>query len=110
MSVESGQVVRDQARDDSFFNTEPAVLRGAILSGIGIATTVLVMTGVLSPEQKQILEDNALTIAAAIIAILPILQAIWTRFAVYSPRSAARTAVNNAALPAGSPPVLKSPP
>jgi hypothetical protein len=105
-----GQEVNAQARDNSLFNTEPAVVRGGVISIVGALATLLVVGGVLDPGQKQQLEDNAGTIAVAVMVILPILQSVWTRFAVYSPRSAAKVAVVNAARPAGDAPTLNPPP
>jgi uncharacterized membrane protein len=104
-----GEVVA-QAGDNSIWNAEPAVVRGAVISIVGLVATLLVMSGVLTPEQKQQLEDNAGTIAVAVLLILPILQSIWTRLAVYSPRSAAKIAMSNASKPAGAAPTLDPPP
>ncbi len=106
----AGVEVREQARDSSLFNAEPAVVRGAVISIVGAIATLLVVSGVLDPDQKKQLEENAGTIAVAVLVILPILQSIWTRFAVYSPRSAAKIAVTNATAPAGAVPVLDPPP
>jgi hypothetical protein len=106
----SGTEVYAQASDNSIFNADPAIVRGAVISIVGLIAGLLVMTGVLSAEQKQVLEDNAGAIAVAVITILPILQAIWTRFAVYSPRTAAQIAVTNAAKPTGAAPTLEGPP
>jgi NADH:ubiquinone oxidoreductase subunit 6 (subunit J) len=106
----TGKEVRAQANNDGLLNTEPAVARGAIISIVGAVATVLVVSGVLDEGQKQTLEENAGTIAVAILLILPILQSIWTRFAVWSPRTAAKVAVENAEAPAGAAPTLMPPP
>jgi hypothetical protein len=106
----AGQEVNAQAKDNSLLNTEPAVVRGAVISVVGALATLLVVGGVLDESQKRQLEDNAGTIAVAVMLILPILQSVWTRFAVYSPRSAAQVAVANAAQPAGALPTLDPPP
>jgi hypothetical protein len=106
----TGAEVKEQARDTSLLNTEPAVVRGAVISLVGAFAAVLVAFGVLDESQKQTLVDNAGTIAVAIMVILPILQGVWTRFAVYSPRSAAKIAVENAGQPASAQPTLDPPP
>ncbi|HTE20935.1 MAG TPA: hypothetical protein VK689_21430 [Armatimonadota bacterium] len=104
----TGYAVVEQAQDGSPWNAEPAVVRGAVISVVGAVATLLVVSGVLTIEQKEALEQNAGTIAVAVLVILPILQSVWTRFAVYSPRSAAKIAVSNA--PVGVTPTLDPPP
>jgi hypothetical protein len=106
----TGREVRDQARDNSFLNTEPAIARGAVIAGVGAVGTILVVFGVLDNAQKDALAENAGTIVVAILAIVPIVQAVWTRLAVYSPRTAARIAVENASLPVGAAPTMAPPP
>lgn len=106
----TGVEVREQAKDSSWLNAEPAVVRGAVISIVGALATLLVVGGVLDTDQKKQLEENAGTIAVAVMVILPILQSVWTRFAVYSPRSAAKIAVANAAKPSGAVPTLDPPP
>lgn len=110
MSETRGVAVREQATNTSFLNTDPAVARGAIISIVGAIGTILVISGVLDAEQKRQLEENAGTIAVAVLVILPILQSVWTRAAVYSPRTAAEIAVTNSEQPAGAPPTLAPPP
>ena len=110
-----GGEVREQAADNSFFNTEPAVARGAVIAVVGAIATLGVVAGVLDPGQKEALEENAGTIAVAALVILPILQAVWTRInllipGTYSPRSAAKIAVANAAKPENASPTLDPPP
>jgi hypothetical protein len=92
----SGVAVRAQARDNSFLNTEPAVARGAVISAVAGIGGLLVAFGVIDNDQKEVLSQNAGTIAFAALTIVPIIQAIWTRIAVYSPRTTARIAVLNA--------------
>lgn len=106
----TGHEVREQAQDPGILNTEPAVVRGAVISAVGAIATILVVLGVLTEEQKTVLQDNAGAIALAVITILPILQAIWTRASVYSPRTAAKVAVANADSPVLAPPTLLPPP
>lgn len=106
----TGAEVVEKAHDNSWWNKEPAVVRGAIVSLVGAAATVLVVSGVLDTEQKRTLEENAGTIAVAVMVIIPILQSVWTRLSVYSPRTAARIAVKNAELPRGVGPTMLTPP
>jgi len=96
-----------QANDNGWLNSEPAVVRGAVVSLVGAVATILVVSGVLDETQKQQLEDNAGTIAVALLVILPILQSLWTRMAVWSPKTAARVAVDSAQ---SGVPTLLSPP
>lgn len=109
MTDKTGAAVVAQANDDSILNTEPAVARGAVIALVGAVGTVLVVAGVLDEGQKRTLEENAGTIAVAVLTIVPILQAVWTRFAVYSPRTAAGIAVENATSPSPVP-TLEPPP
>jgi hypothetical protein len=106
----AGAEVVEQAEDNSIWNTEPAVVRGAVISIVGAIATLLVVGGVLDADQKRTLEDNAGTIAVAVVVIVPILQSVWTRFAVWSGRTAAQIALENAAKPAGAVPTLAPPP
>ncbi len=108
--TKTGQAVVAQANDDSWGNSEPAVVRGAVISVVGLLATLLVMSGILDQSQKQTLEDNAGSIAVAVVLILPILQSIVTRLAVYSPRSAARVAIENANSLPGTAATLDGPP
>jgi hypothetical protein len=105
-----GQEVVEQARDNSIWNTEPAVARGAVIAAAGGIGTVLVVAGVLDNDQKQLLAENLGAIAFAGLTIVPIVQAVWTRFAVWSGRTAARIALENAAKPSGAPATLVTPP
>lgn len=106
----TGVDVIEQAQDNSLWNTEPAVARAAVISVVGAGGTILVVFGILDNDQKQALAENAGTIAVAILAIVPIAQAVWTRVATYSPRTAAKIAVENAEAPAGAAPTLLTPP
>lgn len=99
-----------QANDRGILNTEPALVRGAVVSVVGAVATILVISGVLDESQKHQLEENAGTIAVAVLVIVPILQSLWTRMAAYSPKTAAEIAVVNAAQPSGSVPTLLPPP
>jgi hypothetical protein len=105
-----GRDVVAQSKDTSIWNTEPAVARGLVISVVGAGGTILVVFGVLDNEQKEALAENAGTITVAILAIVPIVQAVWTRFGVWSGRTATRIAVENAKAPEGTPPTLSGPP
>jgi hypothetical protein len=110
MSEKTGGEVVAQSRDNSLLNTEPAVVRGAVISIVGALATLLVVSGVLDADQKRQLEENAGTIAVAVLVIIPILQGIWTRFGVWSGKTAAGIAVENAHAPVGAAPTLMPPP
>lgn len=106
----TGAAVVAQANDDSWLNTEPAVVRGAVISIVGALATLLVVGGVLDAEQKRTLEENAGTIAVAVLVILPILQSVWTRFGVWSGRTVAKIAMENASKSSSAVPTLAPPP
>jgi hypothetical protein len=96
-----GLAVVAQAQDNSIWNTEPAVARGAVIALVSAVGGVLVVTGILDNEQKEALSQNAGTIAFAALTIVPILQAVWTRFGAWSGRSVAKIALENAVRPSG---------
>lgn len=102
--------VRAQANDSSPLNTDPALVRGAVVGIVGAVASILVIGGYIDEGQKQALVDNVGVIVPAVLVIASVIQAVWTRLAVYSPRTAARIAVVNAAQPSGSAPTLLSPP
>lgn len=64
--------------------TEPAVLRGIVTSGLALVGAVGVVVPADLPPQI-----DALVISAA--AVIPIAQALWTRFNVWSPRKVDET-------------------
>lgn len=99
-----------QATDNSVWNTDPALVKGAVVGIVGAVASILVIGGYIDDGQKQQLVDNAGILVPAAFAVISILQAIWIRFSVYSPRTAAKIAVVNARQPAGSEPTLLSPP
>lgn len=99
-----------QAGDNSITNTDPALVRGAVVGIVGAVASILVIGGYIDEGQKQALVDNVGVIVPAVLVIASIVQAVWTRFAVYSPRTAAKIAVVNAAQPSGSAPTLIPPP
>lgn len=106
----TGSAVVEQAQDNSIWNTEPAVARGVVISVVGAGSAILVVFGVLDNDQKQVLAENAGTIAVSVLAIVPIVQAVWTRFGVWSGRTAARVAIDNAYSAIGAAPTLEGPP
>jgi len=110
MADMSGHEVVKQANDNSIQNTDPALVRGTIVGIVAAVCSILVLGGYIDESQKQSIIDNVGIIVPALVALISIIQAIWTRMAVYSPRSAAKIAVTNAAAPAGTPPTLAPPP
>jgi hypothetical protein len=106
----TGKEVVAQAHDDSILNREPALARGAVVAIVTALASILVIGGWIDETQKQDLVDNVGILVPALLAIIAIAQAVWTRAAVYSPRTTARVAVANAIAPAGAPPTLLPPP
>jgi hypothetical protein len=104
-----GEVVR-QATDNSLMNTEPAAVAGAVVGIVGAVGSILVIGGYADTGQIDVLKNEAGIIVPACFIIAGTVQAIWTRMKAYSPRSAARIAVANAAATAGSVPALDPPP
>lgn len=109
MSDLNGREVIQQAADNSVGNTEPALVRGAVVGVVTVVGSILVLGGYIDESQKQSLIDNIGVIIPAVFAIAAVVQAFWTRFGVYSPRSAAKIAVLNAS-PATIAPTLAPPP
>lgn len=60
--------------------TEPAVLRGIVAAVVGLATSL----GVTLPTDLPGQLDAAIV---ALAAGIPLLQGVWTRLAVWSPKS-----------------------
>lgn len=105
----TGQAVVEQARDGGINNTDPAIVRGAVVGIVTAIGSILVIGGYIDEGQKDALAENAGIIVPALFAIAAVVQAVWTRAAVYSPRSAAKIAVANAAS-ATTVPTLSPPP
>lgn len=110
----TGSEVIEQARDNSIWNTEPVVAKAAV---VGITTSVLIALGafgLVSEEQRTVIIEQVGNITYGVFVILPLvislLTALWGRLSAYSPRSAAKIAVANAAAPAGAVPTLDPPP
>jgi NADH:ubiquinone oxidoreductase subunit 6 (subunit J) len=109
-STLTGAAVVEQSEDNSLGNTEPVVSAGAVVGFISAVASVLVIGGWIGEDQKRQLESSAGVIVPALLLIVPIVASIIGRMKAYSPRSAARIAVNNAAAPAGTAPTISSPP
>jgi len=110
MADMTGHEVVQQANDNSPGNTEVALVRGAVVGIVTVVGSMLVLGGYIDESQKQAIIDNVGVIVPAVLALAAIVQALWTRMGVYSPRSAAQIAVENAKAPAGTPPTLAPPP
>lgn len=122
MSEKSGAAVIEQADDDGFWNTDPAIAKGAVTGAAAGVTTIAVVFGVMEESQREPLiaavGETAFWAVTALTFIVPIVQAAWTRLSVWSPRTAARVALANAqrAYAAGRegaappPPTLAPPP
>jgi len=106
----TGHPVVRQSEDNSLTNTEPAVLTGAIVGIIGAIGAVLVIGGWIDQQAADELKTQAGILVPSIFIVLGIVQGLITRMQAYSPRSAARIAVDNAASPAGTPPTLPKAP
>lgn len=59
---------------------EPAVLRGIIMAVLGL----LAALGIVTTEQVDGIGEALIPVVAF---LLPLLQAVWTRMAVWSPKS-----------------------
>ena len=94
--METPKDVREQASDGNVLNTEPAVVKGAVIAFIGAIGAIAVIGGWLTNDEVKQLQDQAGIIIPALFVVLSIVQAIWTRASVWSPRSAARAAVASA--------------
>ena len=97
--AERGNVVREQAADTSVMNTDPALVKGAVVAVVGFiggVGAIFVVMGRVTPDEVKGIQDQATIIIPAGFAILSIVQAVWTRSSVWSPRTAARSAVESA--------------
>ena len=106
----TGKEVRAQANDDSIQNTEPVMLRSTIVGIVSAVLAILVLSGVITGDERQAIEDNIGVIIPALLLLAPVLSGIWSRFGAFSPRSVARVAVRNAAAPAGAQPTIGTTP
>lgn len=103
------EVVR-QAADNSVGNTEPVALTQALMQLIGVIVAVLVFKGYVEPEEGTFITTQSLVLIGAILSLAALIGAALGRARAYSPKSAAKIAVVNAASPEGSVPTLVSSP
>jgi hypothetical protein len=106
----TGAEVKALANDDSLPATEPVLLRSTIIGIVSAVLSILVLSGVVTGDERAAIEEHVGVIVPALLLLLPVLSGIWSRLAAYSPRSAARIAVTNAQQPAGAPPVIATTP
>jgi hypothetical protein len=106
----TGHEVVRQAADDSLGNTEPVALTQTIMQIIGVVVAVLVFKGYIQPNEGAFITAQSVVLIGAIISLSAFVGAALGRARAYAPRSTARVAIANANLPAGSPPVLTTPP
>lgn len=109
MSDLTGHDVIKQANDNGIFNTNAAAATGAIVGGVGAIGSILVIGGWIQPPEVEQLKGAAGQIVPACFLIAAIVQGVWTRYLVWSGRSAARIAVENA-KPTTTVPTLAPPP
>lgn len=106
--------VVEQAQDNSIWNTDPLVAKAAVVGFVSSVLIALGAFGLVTEEQRLVIIEQVGNITFGVFVVLPLiislLTALWSRLSVYSPRTAARIAVFNAAKPAGSDPSLLSPP
>ena len=109
-----GSAVIAQARDNSWWNKDPVVMKGIVAGGATSICIALGAFGIISEEQRTTIVEQVGNLTVAVFVIAPIVittgTALWQRLSAWSPRSAARIAVLNAEAPAGSPPVLPAAP
>ena len=100
--VMAGAEVREQATDNSFWNTDPLVAKAAVVGVAGSVLMALGAFGIITEEQRLLIIEQIGNITYGVFVVLPIVvslvTALWARLSVYSPRSAARIAVTNAQL------------
>lgn len=105
-----GPAVVAQSKDTSVDNTEPVAFRQIVSQVVGVIVTILIFKGFLEPQEGAALGLQSEVIVGALISVAGIVGAVAGRMKATSPRTAALTAVENAALPSGAPPVLLTPP
>lgn len=103
----SDHPVVEQARDNSLINTEPVLLKSTIVGVVGAVASILVIGGYIDESQREALVENVGVIVPALIIILQILGAIWSRMSAYAPKTAAKIAVVSAER--GAPTLLPPP-
>src|SRR5215218_5090034 len=105
-----GGEVHRQALDNSLMNTDPVLVRTTIVGVVSAILAILVIGGYVTGDEKSAIEDQAGIIVPAVLILAQVIGGIWSRMAAYSPQSAAKIAVANAAAPAGAVPILDPPP
>lgn len=112
--IKTGSEVVEQARDTSFWNTEPLVAKAAVTGFTGSALIALGAFGLVTEDQRTIIVEQVGNITYGVFVLVPmgisVATAIWARLSTFSPRTAAKIAIVNANLPAGSAPTLLTPP
>lgn len=95
----TGQAVVEQAQDKSFWNTDPAIAKAAVTGLINGAVTIGVVFGVMTEDQREPLTEGIGQVVVGglvtLSIVVPIVQGIWTRLSVWSPKHAAAAAVEN---------------
>lgn len=106
----AGQEVRAQAADNGIWNTNPVVAANAIVGAIAAVGSILVIGGYVESGEVDAIKGAAGQIVPAAFLIVSIIAGVWGRMHAYSPKSAAKIAVVNAAAATGAVPVLAPPP
>lgn len=68
---------------------EPTLVRGLVLAILGLLGSAGLGLVVLSGEQTETLVTALVGVVTAVSTLVPLVQALWTRRAVYSPVTAA---------------------
>lgn len=110
----TGAEVIRQSRNDSWWNKDPLLMKAAVVGVTGSICLALGAFGIVSEEQRLTIIETIGNITYGVFTLLPlffaIVTALWARLSVFSPRTAAKIAVANAAAPSGAAPTLLSPP
>lgn len=109
-ATKTGAEVRAQARDNSLENTEPLAWRGILGAFLTFVLLFLKAQGLLTDEESGIISSQAEVIVDALIVLIPAAFMFWGRLKAYAPRTAAKIAVQNSALPVSAEPTLMTPP
>jgi hypothetical protein len=108
--AKSGLEVRKQSVDNSFGNTEPVLQAGTITGVVSAILAILLIGNVIDEDQRKVLEQNIGIIIPALVLLAPVIASLIGRLRAYSPRSAAKIAVENASDASGMPTLSISPP
>ncbi len=111
--TKTGGAVFAQANDNSWWNKDPLMVKAGV---VGITTSILIALGafgLVSEDQRTLVIEQVGNITYGLFVILPLLisllTGVWARLSVYSPRSAARIAVDNASSVVTSPVLVGAP-